>query len=88
METRKHDLASRGFDITSEQSEDVVSATMPGLGNECEIRGESAVVGRTASLIVGVRGRELVGKFTGAIEHLTFLRTGLVAYKQLAHATV
>lgn len=48
--------------VTGEQAEDVVAATVTGLDDQAQIRGQSTVVGKAGSLLVLVGVRNVVGK--------------------------
>lgn len=59
--------------VTSQKREDVVAATVAGLGDERKIRGQGTVVGGTAGLVVLVRAGDVVGKLAGALLDLTLV---------------
>lgn len=65
---------SRGLlRVTSQQAEDVVAATVAGLDDQAQIRGKSTVVGKSSSLVVLVRRRNVVGQLSGSHGDLTLL---------------
>lgn len=59
--------------VTSEKREDVVAATVTGLGDERKIRGQSTVVGGAAGLVVLVGAGDVVGKLAGALLDLALV---------------
>ena len=52
----------RGFAVAGEQGEDVVWASVAGLDDQAEIRGEGSVVGSASSIVVCVGWQEVVGE--------------------------
>lgn len=74
VEARGNDSAGRRLlRVTGQKGEDVVAATVSGLGNERKIRGQSTVVGGAGSLVVLVRVGNVVGKLAGALLDLTLV---------------
>jgi hypothetical protein len=74
VEARRNDGAGRRLlRVTSQKGEDVVAATVTGLGDERKIRGQSTVVGGAGSLVVLVGVGNVVGKLAGALLELTLI---------------
>lgn len=74
VEARGDDGASRGLlRVTGKKGEDVVAATVSGLGDERKIRGQSTVVGGAGSLVVLVGVGDVVGKLAGALLDLALI---------------
>jgi hypothetical protein len=80
VEARGDDGARRRLlRVTGQKREDVVAATVAGLGDERKIRGQGTVVGGAAGLVVLVRVGDVVGKLAGALLDLTLIvRLGVV----------
>lgn len=74
VEARGDDGARRRLlGVTSQKGEDVVAATVSGLGDERKIRGQGTVVGGAAGLVVLVRVGNVVGKLAGALLDLALV---------------
>jgi hypothetical protein len=74
VEARGNNSARRRLlRVTGKKGEDVVAATVSSLGDERKIRGQSTVVGGTASLVVLVRVGNVVGKLAWALLDLTLI---------------
>ncbi|CAF3550919.1 unnamed protein product [Fusarium graminearum] len=67
------DTSGRLLGVTSEQAEDVITATVAGLDDERQIRGQGTVVGKSGSLLVLVRGKHVVGQLSGTHLDLALL---------------
>jgi hypothetical protein len=74
VEARGDDGAGRRLlRVTGQKGEDVVAATVSGLGDERKIRGQSTVVGGAGGLVVLVRVGDVVGKLAGALLDLALI---------------
>ena len=62
--------ASRGVDVTSEKGKDIISTTVTGLDDQAKVGRKSTTIAGSGSLLVRVRSGEVVGKLSGALEHL------------------
>lgn len=74
VEAGGNDGARRGLlGVTGQKREDIVAATVSGLGDERKIRGQGTVVGGAGGLVVLVRAGAVVGKLAGALLDLTLV---------------
>jgi hypothetical protein len=74
VEARGNDGAGgRLLGVTSQKGEDVVAATVTGLGDERKIRGQGTIVGGAGSLVVLVGIGNVVGKLAGALLELALV---------------
>jgi len=55
-----HLHAGGGFAVANEQRKNVVSVSVARLDNQTEIRGQGTVVGGAGSVVIGIRGSEVV----------------------------
>ena len=63
------------------------STTMASLDDQTKVRGISTTVAGTGSLLVGVGCRHVVGKFSGALEHLALRVRSVGVFNFLGHGS-
>lgn len=74
-------LRSRGrvFGIPSQQAENVVATTMPGLDHQAQIGWQSPIIGCSGSFVVFVGWEHVIAQFAGSLFNLAFVvRIGVV----------
>jgi hypothetical protein len=82
------DLNTSGrINVTGQEREDVVRASMSGLNDQAEVRRESATVTSTRSLLVGVRSRQVIRKLSGALEHLSIVVWSVGVFNLLSQSS-
>jgi hypothetical protein len=69
MQTGHHFLSGRSLAVSSEESKDVIMTVVSGLDHQTQVRRVSTTVSSTSSLLVGVRGGNLIVRLSGAFKH-------------------
>jgi len=76
----------RFIGVSSQQREDVVTATVAALDDERQIWRKSTLVGSTSSLLVGVRVRDVVGKLSDTLHDVADIVGLVVVLALLGHS--